>query len=133
MSLKRFGVSLEDDLLESLDKYTEDGGFANRSQAIRNLVEKSISETKWQCNHIVAGTVTLLYERKRDDIAARIRDIHKQYDGIILSSSQYYLDSGNCLQVTVITGQAHQLTEFSDKLISIKGILHGKLAMSRAD
>ena len=35
MSLKRFGVSLEDNLLESLDQYVNENGFANRSQAIR--------------------------------------------------------------------------------------------------
>ena len=34
MPLKRFGVSLEDNLLESLDQYVSENGFANRSQAI---------------------------------------------------------------------------------------------------
>ena len=55
MPLKRFGVSLEDNLLESLDQYVSENGFANRSQAIRFLVEKNVAEKKWQCNHIVAG------------------------------------------------------------------------------
>ncbi len=41
MSLKRFGVSLEDNLLESLDQYVNENGFANRSQAIRFLVERT--------------------------------------------------------------------------------------------
>lgn len=31
MPLKRFGVSLEDNLLESLDQYVSENGFANRS------------------------------------------------------------------------------------------------------
>ena len=44
MSLKRFGVSLEDSLLESLDQYVNENGFANRSQAIRFLVEKNVAE-----------------------------------------------------------------------------------------
>ena len=52
MSLKRFGVSLEDNLLESLDQYVNENGFANRSQAIRFLIEKNVAERKWQCNHI---------------------------------------------------------------------------------
>ena len=30
MPLKRFGVSLEDNLLESLDQYVSENGFANR-------------------------------------------------------------------------------------------------------
>ena len=29
MPLKRFGVSLEDNLLESLDQYVSENGFAN--------------------------------------------------------------------------------------------------------
>ena len=59
MPLKRFGVSLEDNLLESLDQYVSENGFANRSQAIRFLVEKNVAEKKWQCNHIVAGRILL--------------------------------------------------------------------------
>ena len=63
MSLKRFGVSLEDKLLEELDQYVEANGFTNRSQAIRFLVEKNITEQKWQCNHVVAGTIIIMYDQ----------------------------------------------------------------------
>ena len=62
MSLKRFGVSLEDNLLESLDQYVNENGFANRSQAIRFLIEKNVAERKWQCNHIVAGTIVISHD-----------------------------------------------------------------------
>ena len=57
MALKRFGVSLEDELLEQLDALVKEDGYANRSQAIRFLIEKNLAEKKWQCNHIVAGTI----------------------------------------------------------------------------
>ena len=67
MALKRFGVSLEDELLESLDSFVLENGFANRSQAIRFLVEKSLAEKKWQCNHIVAGTIFIIYDQKRSE------------------------------------------------------------------
>ena len=30
-------------------------------------------------------------------------------------------------------GEAHRLTDLSDRLTTIKGIKHGKLVMSRAD
>ena len=72
MPLKRFGVSLEDNLLESLDQYVSENGFANRSQAIRFLVEKNVAEKKWQCNHIVAGTIILMYDQVKKDITSRI-------------------------------------------------------------
>lgn len=133
MSLKRFGVSLEDNLLESLDRYVDRSGFSNRSQAIRFLIEKNIAEEKWQCNHTVAGTIIIMYDQARKDIASRIADIQKGYQEVILSSSQYYISRNFCLHIATVMGTACRLTELSDRLIAVKGIKHGKLVMSRAD
>ena len=91
MSLKRFGVSLEDNLLESLDQYVNENGFANRSQAIRFLIEKNVAERKWQCNHIVAGTIVIMYDQVKKEISLKIMGIQQNYKDVILSSSQYYI------------------------------------------
>ena len=128
MSLKRFGVSLEDNLLESLDQYVNENGFANRF-----LVEKNVAEKKWQCNHIVAGTIILMYDQVKKEIASRIADIQQNYQDVILSSSQYYVNRNFCLHIATVMGTAYRLTELSDRLTTIKGLKHGKLVMSRAD
>ena len=133
MSIKRFGVSLEDNLLESLDQYVDENGFANRSQAIRFLIEKNVAEKKWQCNHIVAGTIIIMYDQEKTAIASKIVSIQQDYQDVILSSSQYYVNQNFCLHIVTVMGTAHRLTELSDKLTAIKGIKHGKLVMSRAD
>lgn len=133
MSLKRFGVSLEDDLLEVLDQYVGDYGFANRSQAIRFLIKKNVAEQKWQCNHIVAGAIIIIYEQTKKEIATKIIDIQQGYTDVILSASQHYLNNGLCMHIASVTGEAYRLTELSDRLTTIKGIKHGKLIMSRAD
>ena len=133
MGLKRFGVSLDESLLESLDLFVVNNGFTNRSQAIRFLVEKNIAETKWLCNHVVAGTIIIMYDQSKKDISVRIEEIQQAYQQVILSSSQYYLKSNFCLHIATVTGEAYKLTELSDRLIAIKGIKHGKLVMSRAD
>jgi CopG family nickel-responsive transcriptional regulator len=133
MSLKRFGVSLEGDLLEALDQYVTENGYANRSQAIRFLVEKNVAEKKWLCNHVVAGTIIIMYDQARKDIGTKITAVQQHYRDVILSSSQYYLNKNFCLHIATVTGTAHRLTELSDRLITLKGIKHGKLVMSRAD
>ena len=133
MSLKRFGVSLEEDLLEALDKYVQENAFANRSQAIRFLIEKNTAETKWQCNHVVAGTIIIMYDQVKKDITSRISAIQQEYQQVILSSSQYYINKNFCLHITTVMGEAFRLTELAAHLIGIKGIKHGKLVMSRAD
>lgn len=120
-------------MLEALDRYVRGNGFQNRSQAIRFLVEKSIAEQKWLCNHVVAGTIIVMYGQARKDIASRIADIQHDYQDVILSSSQYYISRDSCLHIAAVKGAAHRLTELSDLLTAIRGIRHGKLVMSRAD
>ncbi|MDR3266755.1 MAG: nickel-responsive transcriptional regulator NikR [Tannerella sp.] len=133
MSLKRFGVSLEEEILDELDRFVKDNGFSNRSQAIRFFVEKNIAEQKWMCGHLVAGTIVLMYNQSKGDIVTKITEIQQNYHDVILSSSQYYLDDDFCLHIATVKGVAHRLTELSDRLITIKGLKHGKLVMSRAD
>ena len=133
MALKRFGVSLEDELLEELDKYASDNGFANRSQAIGFLIKKYVAEQKWQCNNIVAGTIIVMYNQDKKEITSKITAIQQDYTDVILSSSQYYINDNLCMHIAAVMGAAYRLTELSDHLTTIKGIKHGKLVMSRAD
>lgn len=133
MGVTRFGVSLDTDILKSLDELVADNQFSNRSQALRFLVEKHISEKKWLCNHIVAGAIVLMFDQHEHDITNRIVGVESNYHSYILSSTQHYLDENFCLHIATVKGPAHILTELSDKLTSIKGLRHAKLVMSRAD
>ena len=92
-----------------------------------------MAEKKWQCNHIVAGTIIIMYDQEKTAIASKIVSIQQDYQDVILSSSQYYVNQNFCLHIVTVMGTAHRLTELSDKLTAIKGIKHGKLVMSRAD
>jgi len=133
MSVVRFSVSLEEDLLNELDLFAKDNSFANRSQALRHLIEKNIVEKKWQCNNIVAGAIVMIYDHHKKDILTRANDIQHNYFDVILSSQHYHLSHDMCLEIIAVRGKAKILTELSDKLISIKGIKHGKLLMSKTD
>ena len=133
MAVSRFGVSLENDLLEALDNYVAANNFPNRSQAIRQLIERNIVEKKWQCNNIVAGAVILVYNPNKRDLAAKLADIQQQYYKEVLSVQHFYVSQTTRLEVVAVKGQSYRLTELSDRLISLKGIQHGKLNMSRCD
>jgi CopG family nickel-responsive transcriptional regulator len=133
MPLARFGVSLEKDLLEALDEFVIENNMPNRSQAIRHLVEKNLVEKKWNCNQIVAGAVVILYDHHKGDVTTKSNDIQHDYFDVILSTMHFHLSHDSCLEIIAVKGQANRLTELSDKLIGIRGIIHGKLVMSRAE
>jgi len=133
MALARFGVSLDEDLLKALDEFVIENNLPNRSQAIRHFVEENLAEKKWHCNQIVAGAVVMLFDHHKGDITSKSNDIQHEYFDVILSSQHFHLSHENCLEIIAVKGKANRLTELSDKLIGIKGIIHGKLVMSRAE
>lgn len=133
MTVTRFSVSLEEDLLKELDEFVTDNSFTNRSQALRHLIEKNIVEKKWLCNNEVAGALILVYDHHKKDIFSRSNEIQHRYIELILSTQHYHLSHEICLELIAVKGPAKRLTELSDKLISIKGIRHGKLVMSKTD
>lgn len=133
MSVQRFGVSFEKEVLEALDEYVSDNHFSNRSQALRHLVNLHVVEKKWQCNNVVAGALTLHYDPGKNDILSQIGQVERSYPDEVLSSQRFIFDPSHCMQVLSLKGTSSRLTELSEKLIPIKGIQHGKLLMSRVD
>ncbi|PTN08932.1 nickel-responsive transcriptional regulator NikR [Mangrovibacterium marinum] len=133
MPVSRFGVSLDEELLKALDEYVQENNFANRSQAIRFLVEKNLVEKKWKCDNIVAGAITLVYNLSKKEIRNRIQDIQATHTELILSSQLFHISTENCLEIVAVKGPSFQLTALADQLIGIKGIQHGKLTMSKVE
>ncbi|HCC71432.1 MAG TPA: nickel-responsive transcriptional regulator NikR, partial [Bacteroidales bacterium] len=93
MSVVRFGVSIEKDMLAALDDFVKENSFANRSQAIRKLISNNLTIKKWKCNNIVAGSVTLVYNHERSDIPGLLTDIQYEYHRSILSAQHFHLDN----------------------------------------
>jgi CopG family nickel-responsive transcriptional regulator len=133
MSVTRFGVSLENELLIALDEFVQSNKFPNRSQAIRHLIEKNIVESKWKCNHIVAGAIILTYDFNKNDILIKLAEIKRKAIGEILSSQIFYVTTEKALEIIAVKGPSYTLTGLSESMISIKGIEHGKLIMSKVD
>ena len=130
MSVKRFGVSLEEELLESLDNLVIDHHFPNRSQAIRFLIKKNVVESKWKEDMEVAGALVLIYDHHKRDIQKQMTSLQHDYHCLILSSQHIHLDHDMCLETITVKGKAGKLVKLADKLKAIKGIRHGELVMS---
>lgn len=133
MTVSRFGVSLDEELLDELDNFVENNSFANRSQAIRHLIEKNLAEEKWKCNNIVAGAIVLVYNHEKADILKKSLEVQFEYRDVVLSNQGYILNDLNYMEIIAVKGASRKLTEISDRLIGIKGIQHGKLVMSKAE
>lgn len=128
--MKRFGVSIEDQILEELDTFVKKHNFSNRSQAIRILIRKHTKEEQWKTNQEVSGCVVLVYDHHRRNMLNKLVKIQHSYEHSVLSTQHVHLDHDNCLETIIVKGKAKQIRELADQLIAIKGVKHGQLVMS---
>ena len=124
---KRFGVSISQDLLERFDDMIDERGYINRSEAIRDMIRDRLVEREWEEDDEVMGVVTLLYDHHKSQLSDKLTHRQHNYHDLIISTTHLHVDESNCLELIAVQGKGHEVKEVANKLISIKGVIHGKL------
>ena len=129
--LARFGVSIDERLLQSFDALIARKGYVYRSEAIRDLIRAALIDDAWsQEDGETVGTVTLVYNHHTRDLADKLTDHQHSHHQAIISALHVHLDAHNCLEVVVVKGRAGEVRRLADELIGTKGVKHGKLVMT---
>ena len=129
--LSRIGVSIDSDLLDRFDSFIADHGYENRSEAFRDLIrDRLVGSVVVAGNAPVVGTVTLIYDHHTRLLPEKLTDLQHQSHAIVISTLHAHLDHENCLEVVVLRGKSRDVQKLADRLISTKGVQHGRLVMS---
>ncbi len=127
----RFGVSIDEKLLNRFDEIILEKGYVNRSEAIRDLIrDMLVSEVIAKPDTESIGTLTLVYSHDIRELADKLNDIQHHFHKIIISATHIHLDEHNCLEVLILRGKIKNIKTIADKLISIKNVRHGKLTVT---
>ena len=122
----RFGVSLDERLLAKFDRLIGGKGYANRSEAIRDLIRDSLVREQWELGNADAvGTLTLVYDHETRELEERLTELQHAHFRTIVSTLHVHLDAHHCLEVLILRGKAALLKSIADRLIGTRGVKHG--------
>ncbi len=128
--LVRFGVSIEENLLEKYDEIIADS-YDNRSEAIRDLIrDRIVQERKRSSEEEVMGSLTLLFNHHQRELTEKMLKIQHDYPHIFKSNLHMHVNHDYCLEVIIMQGKAHILREAGNRLIGLRGVQHGKLTIT---
>lgn len=130
-SIKRFGVSIENNLIDKFDKYIKSKNYTNRSEALRDLIRKELVGEEWlQLDKNAAGAIILVYDHHKRELADSLIDIQHDYHKIIVSTQHIHLDRRICLEIVVVKGKINEIYQLESRLKSTKGVKHVSLSKS---
>ena len=126
--LVRFGVSMDERLLEALDAVVARRHYANRSEAIRDLVRSVQVRESWEkAKGPVVGTLTLVYDHHVREVNERLVTLQHDHGDVVHSAMHVHLSHRMCLEVIVLRGKPRDVQELADRLIAARGVKHGRL------
>ena len=85
--LRRFSISLEQNLLNKFDKYILKRKYTNRSEAIRDLIRHAFVQEEWESDKDVFGVITIVYDHHKPGILERINELQHDFHKQVVSST----------------------------------------------
>ena len=128
--LIRFGVSLEEDLLNKFDRHIKRKKYTNRSEAIRDMIRSELIKEEWTENKEVTGAITIVYDHHTRDLVNKVLDVQHDHHNCILSTQHIHLDHHNCFEIIVTKGKSKEIEELYLKLKSLKSVKHAGFLMA---
>ncbi|MEM0006289.1 MAG: nickel-responsive transcriptional regulator NikR [Ignisphaera sp.] len=128
----KFGVYIQRELIEELDRIMLNSGIRNRSKLLQEALRLFIIENRWISSKEVVGSISILYNHDVGDIDKRLTDIQHTFRDIIISSMHIHLDEDTCMLVIAVRGDSQRIKEFLDSIRMLKGTLlvkHSLLAV----
>jgi CopG family nickel-responsive transcriptional regulator len=126
--LTRFSVSIETDLLERFLRMAKKHGYANRSEAVRDVIRESLVREEWAGKDEIVGTITIVYDHHKRELTGKLTKIQHKYHDAVLATTHIHLDHDNCMEMIAVKGTASTVQKLADALIGARGVMHGKLS-----
>jgi CopG family nickel-responsive transcriptional regulator len=128
--LSRTGVSLDEELLKVFDQLIAKRGYANRSEAFRDLIREALLADQVGSNNPVVGTLTLVYDHHVPNLAQKLTEVQHAAGAMVLAATHVHLDHHYCLEVIILKGRSKSLQEVADRMLALRGVELGKLVLT---
>ena len=133
VGVSRISISLPGALLGDLDRLVERRGYGSRSQAVADIVNAQIVESRQQLgDDVMVGTLTLHYDRSVPGLQSRLADLQYSHLDEVISSLHVHLSENQLMEVVLVQGRARRLQEIADQMLTRRGVIGGRLQLHAA-
>ena len=125
--MQRLTITVDDDLVADVDEFIAAHGYANRSEAIRDLVRSGLQQSSLE----VAGsrdciaTLSYVYDHAARELPKRLTQDFHEHHHLAQATLHVHVSHDSCLEVTVLRGRSSEVKAFADHVIAERGVRHG--------
>lgn len=119
-------VSLNENILDEIDKFQKSLGFSGRSEVVRAGIRNLLSEERRRqdLTGLVHALFLAIHDEKSDD---QVTEMRHTYDKLIITHLHSKIDGDRCLEIFLLKGDANEIREMTKMFQSNKRMDNVKL------
>ena len=129
--MQRITITLDDDLMDELDRMIAQHGYQNRSEAIRDFARAGMQQAaqeKGGAGECVAALV-YVYDHSARDLSRRLVENYHDHHELAVATLHVHLDNENCMELTALRGSGAEVQHIADHIIAERGVKYGRVVM----
>ena len=127
--MERFTISIDDHLAQEFDAWITERGYANRSEAFRDIVRAEMDRERVRTvpNGPCVACLSYVYNHHERDLGERITSLQHAHHDLTVSTMHAHLDHDHCIEVVILRGPSRAVQAFADAVLAQAGVSHGHL------
>ena len=127
--MQRITITVDDDLMDDVDRLIERRGYQNRSEAFRDLLRQDLgnSRLRERPDGPCVATLSYVYNHHQRQLARRLTDLQHDHHELTVSTTHAHLDHDHCIETVILRGRTEQVRAFAQSVIAQPGVSHGQL------
>ncbi|MBJ3816091.1 nickel-responsive transcriptional regulator NikR [Shimwellia pseudoproteus] len=126
--MQRITITLDDDLLDTLDGLSARRGYHNRSEALRDILRNTLAQEAVADNQQSGYAVlSYVYEHEKRDLASRLIQTQHSHHDLSVATLHVHINHDDCLEIAVLKGNMGDVQQFADDVIAQRGVRNGHL------
>ncbi len=118
---------MDEDTAAQLDTLVQNRGYANRSEAVRDMIRKISAEECWEATGNVMGVLITVFDHTKRQVHERITESYHQHHDVVITTMHFHLDPKHCMEISAIQGPGKSVKATAKDVLSRPGIFFGKL------
>jgi CopG family nickel-responsive transcriptional regulator len=137
--MQRITLSVDDDLVATLDRHMKARRYASRSEALRDILrevqarERLETTAAEKSDDFCIATLAYVYDHETRDLGRRLTRAQHRHHDLQVATLHVHLDHHACLEVSVLRGRVKAVQALADDTVSQRGVRHGELHVIPAE
>ena len=127
--MQRLTISIDDELADQFERWSERKGYDNRSEAFRDLLRRELGDEQIQSDPSspCVATLTYLYDHHERTLSLRLMDMQHDHHDLTVSSMHAHLEHDLCVETVILKGPAGEVRAFAHAVLAERGVRQGQL------